>query len=393
MTSAPPFPFLTITTLGIATIAAYGTWAYAFGVLLLPILDDTGWSESWVAGSFALSSAGGGFAAPWGGAFLDRFGVRVVFITAAVVSVASFFLASTADSLPLFMLPSVIGGSTLAALCFYHVTQSAAVRAAPESPTRAISWLTIIGAFSSPIYLPLAAALVERTDWRATLRVLSLTTGLILLIAAIIVRERERPVATGRRRLGLQAMWDRPEVRTYAIATACIGSAVGIILVYQVPLMTAAGLPLTTAAWMAGARGFAQVGGRLPLTWMVRRFTAKGSLRIAFAAITLGIMLLAVSGSIVVAALYAAVAGFGIGATSPLQGLYANELFARETLGASMGTMSMIFGVSGAIGPAVVGVLSDLTGTRLWGIGIAVALAVLATTTIASPAAGPGEEC
>jgi len=36
--------FFSISALGIATIAAYGTWFYAFGVLLDPIILDTGWT-------------------------------------------------------------------------------------------------------------------------------------------------------------------------------------------------------------------------------------------------------------------------------------------------------------------------------------------------------------
>ena len=43
------------------------------------------------------------------------------------------------------------------------------------------------------------------------------------------------------------------------------GGAIDVILVYQVPIMIAAGLSTGAAATVAGVRGFAQVGGRLAL--------------------------------------------------------------------------------------------------------------------------------
>ena len=86
----------------------------------------------------------------------------------------------------------------------------------------------------------------------------------------------------------------------------------GTILVYQVPAMTAAGLAFGAASFWAGFRGFAQLGGRLPLMPLVRRIGVANSLRLAYAAIAVGSVALAFAGNHVLAALYAIVAGFGI---------------------------------------------------------------------------------
>ncbi len=383
------FPFATISLLGLVTIAAYGTWYYSFGVLLDPLLADTGWPERWVTGTFALSAALGGIAAPVAGRLLDKFRSRRLFVAAAIISTIGLGTASYATSLAVFVVAAVIGGASLTAFGFYHVTQTTAVRAAPATPSKAIALLTIYGAFSSTIYLPLAAALVSRTDWRVTLRVLVLITAAVLLIAAVSVREiapRQRTHVGVSFRRSLQ----RPEVRRYALATTGIGVAVGVILVYQVPLMIEAGLPLGTAAALAGARGAAQLGGRLPLHLLVKRFGARGSLQLAFGAIAIGLLLLAGSGYIPIAVGFVVVAGFGIGATSPLQGVYASELFAPDRLGESMGMIGMIFGLSGAAGPALVGIIADLTGSRWWGILIGAIGALSATLLMASPRTDSG---
>ena len=373
------FPYLDIVLLGIVTLAAYGTWAYSFGVLLDPLLDDTGWSESVVTGAFAISSALGGAIAFPAGRFLDAVGARVVFVLAASASTTFLVSASYATNALVFVATAVAGGAALAGLAFYHVTQTVAVRAAPREGTRAIALLTIVGAFSSAIYLPLAAVLVEAFGWRVALRSMAVAAGVVLVVAAVFVRERfEPPGAASATSAPISLR--RPEVARFLAASALAGVAIGIILVYQVPLMVGAGLPLATAATVAGVRGALQIVGRLPMTSMLARWDVRTVTRLAFASVAIGVVLLAFAGNLWVAGLFALVAGFGIGAWSPLQGIYADELFDRSRLGAAMGTVSMVSGLAVAAGPAVAGVLSDVTGTRSWGVVIG---AVAATASVA----------
>ena len=60
-------PRARIGVLGIITIAVYGSWFYSFGVLLDPIIADTGWSEPAVAAVFSSSTVVAGFGALGGG--------------------------------------------------------------------------------------------------------------------------------------------------------------------------------------------------------------------------------------------------------------------------------------------------------------------------------------
>lgn len=365
------FPHLTIVLLGLVTISAYGAWYYAFGVLLDPILVDTGWPEAGLTATFSASAACGALAALPAGRLIDRRGSRLAFLSAAGLSALGLGLASAAPSLPVFMVGAVLGGASLQSLGFYHITQATAVRAAPHRPTVAIARLTIYGAFSSTVYLPLAAYLEQRIGWRATMRVLEAGTVAVLLVAAVVIRDRPDP---GRQRAPLQLglVLRSVPARRFLVASALIGLGVGTILVYQVPLMTSAGLPVATAAWMAGARGVAQVSGRIPVARIVARLGARGSIQLAYIAITLGVGVLILAGRVWVALVYVAVAGFGIGATSPLQGIYADQLFERDQLGAAMGVLGMGFGLAGALGPTLVGLLTDLAGSRWWGVAIAV---------------------
>lgn len=372
-----------IAVLGLITIAVYGCWYYAFGVLLDPIIADTGWSEPAVAAVFSTSALIAGIGALVGGWLLDRLGSRIVFATAAVVGGGALAVAAMAPTLGVFAVAGAIGGGVLASLGFYHVTQTTAVRVSPGAEDRAIAVLTIWGAFASVVYIPLAAWLVTLIDWRATLLVMAGSVAAVLLVGAVLldtsrrdtgfaaVRDVGRTVATGR-------------ARRFLISQTLAGIGVGTILVYQVPAMTAAGLALGAASFWAGFRGFAQLGGRLPLMPLVRRIGVANSLRLAYAAIAVGSVALAFAGNHVLAALYAIVAGFGIGAVSPLVGMHSRNVFGETSLGTAMGLVSLVFYGASAVGPVATASIAEASGSRSLPVTLSAAVVGLAALVVRS---------
>ncbi|MGI9595226.1 MAG: MFS transporter [Acidimicrobiales bacterium] len=366
--SAEPIDHVAIGLLGLVTIVAYGSWYYAFGVLLDPIRLDTGWSEAALAASFSVGGVTVGFGAIFGGRLLDKLGSRTVLVLGGVGGAVGLLATSMAENVIVFAISATVAMGFLGAFGFYHATMATAVRANPGSPARAIAVLTIWGAFASVLYLPMTAALVNRLEWRATVRVLAVLVIAVFALAAVLVPVNDSgpPPETERSSLRrvLAATVSNRERRAFTAAVALGGIAMSTVLVYQVPTMTEAGLPLTTAATLAGVRGFAQTGGRIPLTPIVNRLGSSGALVLSFAAIAVGGALLAFSGNVVVALGFAVVTGFGIGAFSPLQGIKAEELFERDTLGATMGSYSMVLMVAGSAGPVLAGVIVDLGGDR-----------------------------
>jgi predicted MFS family arabinose efflux permease len=372
-----------IAVLGLITIAVYGCWYYAFGVLLDPIIADTGWSEPAVAAVFSTSALIAGIGALVGGWLLDRLGSRIVFATAAVVGGGALAVAAMAPTLGVFAVAGAIGGGVLASLGFYHVTQTTAVRVSPGAEDRAIAVLTIWGAFASVVYIPLAAWLVTLIDWRATLLVMAGSVAAVLLVGAVLldtsrrdtgfaaVRDVGRTMATGR-------------ARRFLISQTLAGIGVGTILVYQVPAMTAAGLALGAASFWAGFRGFAQLGGRLPLMPLVRRIGVANSLRLAYAAIAVGSVALAFAGNHVLAALYAIVAGFGIGAVSPLVGMHSRNVFGETSLGTAMGLVSLVFYGASAVGPVATASIAEASGSRSLPVALSAAVVGLAALVVRS---------
>ena len=373
-------PWATVSLLGLVTIVGYGTWYYAFGVLLEPILDDTGWSEEWLVTSFSATGLVGAFAAPIAGRMIDRQRFRPALGVTGGVAAAGLLVASSTESLAVFVLATGVGGAMLAAFAFYHVTQTLAVRYAPQNSARSVGVLTLYGAFASTIYLPLTAILVEASDWRQAMRVLAIVAGVFLVSAALVLPPPPLTEARSVER-GL-AFLTEPAVRRYAIASFGIGVAVGIILVYQVTIMTAAGLSLTTAAWLAGARGTTQFVGRLPVIWIAERLGSTRSLQAAFAAIGIGCGFLAFAANPAIGMIYVVIGGIGIGATSPLQGIHSATIFPPERLGQGMGTMSLVFGIAMALGPTGVALVGDADTVRWLGPTVAVVTSAIAVVAL-----------
>ncbi len=366
-----------LTMLGLLAICAYGGWYYAFGVLLDPILADTGWSESLVAASFSIGLVGIGVGSLFGGHLLDRFGSRVVLAVGGVATAGGLLVASMTNSSIVFMVAAATALTANGSLGFYHITMTAAVRLNPSAPDRAIAEVTIWGAFASVVFLPLAELYLGLFGWRTTVQLLAVTLLTAFWLSAWRLPQPEAhatekpPLATS-----VRSAIARGQPRRLAAEIALAGIAMSTILIYQVPMMTSAGLSAATAAVMAAVRGACQLLGRLPISPVVRAVGVDTALVLSFVAMAASGPMLAFSGSTVVAASFALVAGVGIGAFSPLQGIKAAELFDTHILGAAMGVYGGALLCAGAIGPILSAVLSDVTGDRRW---VAVVITVAAS--------------
>ena len=357
-------PHVTIAALGLVTIVAYGSAFYAFGVLLGPILDDSGWSEAVVAGSFSASTLIGAFGAAIAGRFVDAIGARTVILVGGLAGCAALAAASIAPNLLGFAVAYAIGGGLVSATGFYHVTQAAAARASAGNPARGIMLLTLYGAFAGPIYLPITGFLVEATDWRLTLALLAGASALGFVLAALAVPRGERAPPGDEPPPSLRAALAAPHARALLLSQLIGGIALGTLIVYQVPLMVAAGLPLSTAASVAGVRGFAQFGGRVAIIPIVPRVGSRLVLTASYVLVGLSALLLAVSGNVPVALIYVIIAGVAVGVWSPIAAVYAHEIFPPERVATLLGTQRMIGGFGGAIGPLVAGIVAESTGSR-----------------------------
>ena len=155
-----------ISVLGVVTIIGYGACYYAYGVLIGPIGADTGWPDAALGAIFSATLVITGVGGMVAGRVLDRRGPRPVFLVAGIAGAGAMLLASAQGALLPFAIAYAGGCGLVGALGFYHITQAVAARTAPAAPAQAIILLTLFGAFSSPLYLPLTAWLTGSAGWR-----------------------------------------------------------------------------------------------------------------------------------------------------------------------------------------------------------------------------------
>jgi MFS family permease len=384
-----------IAVLGVLTIIGYGACFYAYGVLIGPISADTRWPDAALGAIFSATLVIAGAGGIVAGRVLDARGPRPIFLVAGIAGAGAMLLASVQGALLPFAIAYAGGCGLVGALGFYHITQAVAARTAPAAPARAIIWLTLFGALSSPIYLPLTAWLTQTAGWRGTIRIEAVTVGVAFLFAAILIKNpgRSRPGEPADRRAGvLRAAWRSPLVRAWLAATLTGGAAVNALIIYQVPVTTRAGLPLGVAAAVAGFRGLAQLAGRLPLTALTSKLGTRTTLVLAYTLAAAATLLLLAGGALAPVLVLSLLAGAAIGAIYTLQGVYAHELIDPRQLGTLLGLAQAVFTAGGALGPLTAGALLGATGSGIPAItiisaGFAAAAGLLLLSRTPDPAA------
>jgi MFS family permease len=370
--------------LGIVTIVGFGAWFYGYGVLLEPIRADTGWSEATLSTTYGLSLLGAGVLATVVGRVLHRQGARLVYGTGAAVVVVAYLGVAAATSELAFAAAGVVAGSVTGALGYYAAVHTVIAQlVSPELRARAITTNTLWGAFASPIFLPLLAWLVLRLGWRPTLQLTGVAVAVSFVLVAAVVPDGRGGEQDHRSLRSALAAAGRDRVVLALVATTFLsGLATSLLILYQVPVMVAAGLTLGLASGLAGARGALQLVGRLPMPWFVRRLGSRTTLRLAHLLTGVSCLLLPLSGTVPAAVVFAVVAGVAIGALVPVESIFSADAVSTGSLGLVLGVSSLTRGVGAALGPVLGGALTTVTGTRTPALVAIAGVAVLAAVLV-----------
>ncbi len=366
--------------LGLSVVVGFGVWFYGYGVLLEPIRNDTGWSETVLSSVYGTSLFGAGILATVVGRWLDRFGSRAVYGLGAIAAVPVYLLVASATDQRWFALAGVVAGSLTGALGYYAAVHTVVARLVPaDRRAAAITTNTLWGAFASPVFLPLMAWMVLSWEWRTALRVSGLTVAFVFALVAVIVpsvRGEQGEVPSLRR--SIADTGKDPIVRMLLATTFAGGVATSLVILYQVPMMVTAGLSLATASALAGARGFLQLAGRIPMPWLVGRFGSRSTLRVSHLLTGVACLVLPFAATVPVALVFAVVAGVAIGALVPVESIFTADAVPVGSLGVVLGVASLTRGLGAALGPTLGGVLTSVADSRVPALLVTAMIAVAA---------------
>ncbi|CAN7448898.1 MFS transporter [Phenylobacterium sp. LjRoot225] len=165
----------------------------AFGLFVHPVSAELGLSRAEMNTALILMNLGNAAVAPILGRLLDRFPVKWVFLTCAIVLGASLALLGLSQSVWLssfvlaVMLPiGYLGASSL--------TMSVLVaRWFTAQRGRAMALSGIGMALGGVTVTPIVGLLIEGQGWRTALLIMGAALGAVLVLLAVLLRERPGP--------------------------------------------------------------------------------------------------------------------------------------------------------------------------------------------------------
>lgn len=380
--SGARLPTLSISVLGLLTILAYGSWFYGFGVILDDIAAEFDSGVGRLALGYALAQISTGFLGMAAGRALDRRGAGAPLAVGLVFGPSLLFASSFAQDPLWFSVAFGIGGGAVGATCFYHLTQTIVSRLAPGHEALSIARLTVWGAFSSPILLPLTELSRSEFGWRTTIRFSAALVALAMVLALFVLGKSgataaERPSTSSL--AALRRAWRSRSVRWFTASSMLASFGASTLMVLQIPAMVDNGVDRGAAANLAGGRGLAQLLGRLPLGRLLAAAPATRLAGVARTLVALGAVILAVTDRVWIGIVFVVLAGIGIGASSPLEGIVSRQILPADDLGTLMGSLHLVGGITSGLGPVLSGLLVDATDAKWSGLTLAAALCAMSS--------------
>lgn len=368
---ADPLP-IAVGALGIGQIIAWGTSYYCLGVLAGPIAKDTGWSQSLIYLGFTVSLLVMGAVSTSAGRAIDRHGARAVMTTGTLIVSAGLMLLSTTRHEAVYLAVWGLLGVGMR-LSLYDAAFAALVQVVPSRGRRAISLLTLFGAFASTVFWVVGHYLNQNFGWRTTLAVFAtINLAFCLPLNWFGLSRREAATPASAPAAATHDPVDGPPLigrsRTIAIVMFALvmslnGFVFGVVTVQLVPLLESAGLPLATAVWIASTKGFGQFGGRLIEIGFGRHLRAITVARFAIAALPWSfVILLVAAGNFHALLVFTLLMGASQGVVTIVRGALPLALFGKAGYGAVLGLLATPILIVNAASPTLNAMIVDAWG-------------------------------
>ena len=359
-----------VVALGITQITAWGTSYYCLGVLAAPISQDTGWSRGFVFLGFTVALLTMGLVSSAVGRAIDRHGGRAVMTLGTVfVSAGLFALAHVHGQAAYLAVWAFLGLGMR--LCLYDAAFAALVQVAPSRGRKAISYLTLFGAFASSVFWVVGHTLNAQVGWRQTL-VLFALINLVVCLPLHWLGLARRETAEAAAPTAATADVDGPPLEGRARSVAIVlfalimslnGFVFGVISVQLVPMLEAAGLATAAAVWVASMKGVAQFGGRVVEISFARNLRAITVARIAVGVLPPSLLLLlAGTGSLPLIVAFTLLMGASQGVITIVRGAVPLVLFGAKGYGAVLGVIATPILIVNAASPTVFAWIVDRWG-------------------------------
>ncbi len=368
---------------------SYGA-RYSFGVFVMPMSLDYGWSRSVVSIGASINMMVYSFCAIFLGRTLDKVAPKWIITTGAIVAAVSYILTSLARTpLHFYLTYGVLCGAGTACMGLLVVNSSVGKWFIKKRGI-AIGISTMGVSFGTIALTPLAGYIVKYYDWHYGFIFLGIIFVLVGVSLSQLFMGRVNPesyglLPDGDRRIAKASDADHAvkypshlsnkgifRNSHFWILVACFSLAVMTLMaafVHQVAYALDNNIENVVAASSLGALGFGGFCGQFFFGWF------SGVVKDVKYSAVLGMIIMAVGMVILLKAtttqrlyFYALIYGFGYGSLGPMMPILVADRFGRHVLGSVYGWLTFFMGMGGGIGPFMGGLIYDLSGsyTYVW---------------------------
>jgi MFS family permease len=371
----------------IIVIAAFmhmagGSVRQAFGVLIVPLQDQLGWSAASITLGYALCSITGALLAPLTGIATDRYGAKPVIMA----GITFFFLGAMVTGVVSQVWHIWISYGLLlgvAQACFNVPILTAASSWFHKRLGLGIGLLQASHGLGPAIMALMVSFLITSFEWRTAFWSIGIVGGCIML--GLILLFRSRPSDMGIRAYGApesEPIFEKldpvlEKLRSKAFRTSmqstsafwklvsvhylgCLGHS--IVIIYVIPIAVIAGVDLVSAAGILSTLMAVSVLTRFSTPVIADHLGAKWSMAIMFILQGLPVLMLFWTHELWQFYLFAVIFGIGYGGEGSAFPIINRQYFGRGPMGRSFGWQQAGAGAGMATGGWVGGLLYGFSG-------------------------------
>src|SRR6185503_9489357 len=308
------------------------------------------------------------------GALSDRIGTRAVVLLGGALLGLGTVMASRAPTLGLFQIyfGMIVG---FAAGSLYTPLTATTTRWFTRHRSLAVALVSAGLGLGSTTTAPLARWIITNYDWRTAMLVLGDLAWLVIIPAALLVREPAAPAtpavpeptagADGGDLTAAQAL-RTPQFTAIAITYfACCAAHSGPIF-HMITHAIDHGVSAMAAATVLSVAGLASLSGKIVCGLVADRVGAKRVLLSGLALQAIAMSFYLVTRELSQFYAVALMFGFAYGGVMPLYAILVREYFGPRNMGAIFGAAGLASTLGMAVGPVAGGWLYDTSGSYAW---------------------------
>lgn len=310
---------------------------------------------------------------------MDRFGARWVMAIGLAIIAIGFFLRAAMNNLWEFYVFSAIVFAGTAGVTNLPAGRLVTLWFA-KTRGRMMGFVTAGNNFGAMVSVPLVAALIVASGWRAGFAWIGVLMVLIMVLTIVVVRDKPKDVEKeiGKRwtpsgttaasaRASMEGLTTREASRLYAFWLIMVGMGLQqfartAVASQLVPHLEQDGFSTATAATAVSVVAFFAMSSKIIFGRLSEKITALYAYVIIIALQVIGLVLLIFSPVQPVAWFALMTFGLGMGGVGALGPLAVAETFGLRNLGSIMGIMSLPVIIPTVAGPIMAGQVFDRTG-------------------------------